>query len=130
MRMFFSPKAVINPESIQERKHTPIRALYSTMLFRCILLLLLIIPVFAGADSGFTIHGKNYVLPSEIIFDYTGEKPVDAFFYGSESLGTLRIEGGITKVTEYNGYPAYGANGSVSVSYVYAGNYRDTKPEE
>ncbi len=97
-----------------------------------ILCLLVIVSVSTGLAEKRTIRsisGKDYVLPADSNYDYSDAAPVDSFFYGARSMGTLYLNGAIEKDTKYNGYSAFGATGELLIRYAYNGAFNNTDAE-
>lgn len=101
----------------------------SGILIMCFLLILCGLPGFAGTEQDYIVSGKDYVLPDDSRYDYSGVTPMVSFFYGTKSLGKLHINGPIEKSTKFNGYAAYGATGSLSIQYTYDGAYQKSEEE-
>lgn len=100
------------------------------MVFICVLLIVCLILPAGVAEQDITIMGVNYVLSNESNYDYTGATPVNSFFYGSASLGSLQLNGIANKGMTDNGYVAYEASGSVSIRYAYNGSYQYKDPDK
>lgn len=94
-----------------------------------LMIMLCSFPATGFADRNFMLRGTNYALSEDSNFDYSGEKPVNTFFYGASSLGKLYIQGPIENNTTYNSHVAFGATGSLSIRYNYDGSYLNTKLE-
>ena len=78
----------------------------------------------AYAEKNHAVSGKNYILPDNSDYMLSDGSPTETFFYGAKSMGTLQITGALEKKTTYNGFTAYGVNGTVSIHYAYDGRYQ------
>ena len=94
-----------------------------------LLFVLCALPGDARAEQNYSVSGKDYVFADDSRYDYSGASPQNLFFYGAKSLGKLNISGAVEKSTTYNGYPAYGATGSLSIRYAYDGAYQKTSED-
>lgn len=103
---------------------------FCSILIMSMLLFLCVLPSpVAIAAQAYSISGHNYELPDDSRYDYTNESPKKSFFFGAKSLGELSINGPIEKNTTFNGYPAYGGTGDLSILYAYDGAYQKDKEE-
>lgn len=98
------------------------------MLIICLLLILCTLPFLgARADQDYSVPGSDYELLDDSRYDYSSVSSTSSFFYGAKSLGKLHINGAIEKESKFNGYPAYGATGSISIQYTYDGTYKKSQ---
>ena len=99
------------------------------ILILCLLVIVCVSSGFAEEVRNCPVSGKDYVLPENSNYDYSGTAPVDSFFYGVKSMGTLYINGALEKETIYNGYSAFGATGELLIRYAYSGAFNNTEAE-
>lgn len=102
--------------------------LFGMVLILNFLILICFLPAIAEADQDYAVPGINYELPDEKEYEVANATAsgFDTFFYGSKSMGTLRLIGAISKLTTKDDYTEYGVNGPVSLYYTYGGGYRET----